>query len=119
VACLAFARSVAAKIERADPDAYTTRFAKAGRSRKILIDYLRNNRTNTSIAAFSTRARAHAPVSVPLAWAEVRPSLDPASFTARTVPRRLARLRRDPWHDYWSSRQKLTRQMLNAVEVEA
>ena len=117
-ACLAFARAVADKIERAHPDTYTTKFAKVGRAKKILIDYLRNNRTNTSIAAFSTRARPRAPVSVPITWAELRASLDPASFTVRTVPRRLARLRRDPWHDYWTSRQKLTTQMLNAVEVE-
>ena len=52
-ACLAFARAVAERIERADPDTYTTTFARAGRTKKILIDYLRNNRTNTSIAAFS------------------------------------------------------------------
>ena len=117
-ACLAFARAVAEKIERAAPDTYTTKFAKVGRTKKILIDYLRNNRTNTSIAGFSTRARPRAPVSVPITWAELRASLDPASFTVRTVPRRLARLRRDPWHDYWTSRQKLTTQMLNAVEAE-
>jgi len=117
-ACLAFARAVAERIERADPDTYTTTFARAGRTKKILIDYLRNNRTNTSIAAYSTRARPRAPVSVPLTWAELRTSLDPAPFTMRTVPRRLARLRVDPWRDYWTSRQKLTRQMLNAVEVE-
>ena len=39
-----------------DPSLHRT-FAKAGRERKILIDYLRNNRTNTSICAFSPRAR--------------------------------------------------------------
>jgi bifunctional non-homologous end joining protein LigD len=118
-ACLAFARAVAEKIEAADPEAYTTKFAKAGRTKKILIDYLRNNRTNTSIAAFSTRTHTRAPISVPLTWTELRASLDPLSFTVRTVPRRLAWLRRDPWHDYWTSRQKLTRQMLKAVEVGA
>ena len=41
---------------RADPRAYTTDFAKSGREHKILIDYLRNNRTNTSVCAFATRA---------------------------------------------------------------
>ncbi len=114
-ACLAFTRALAETIERAAPDEYTTDFAKAGRARKILIDYLRNNRTNTSVAAFSTRARAHAPVSVTLAWSELTASLDPASFTAVTVPKRLGRLRKDPWAEYWTARQKLTRQMLNAV----
>ena len=33
-----------------------TSFAKAGRERQVLVDYLRNNRTDTSVAALSTRA---------------------------------------------------------------
>jgi DNA ligase D-like protein (predicted polymerase) len=55
--CLAFSRSVAEAIRGTAPALYTTAFAKRGREAKILIDYLRNNRTNTSIAAYSTRAR--------------------------------------------------------------
>ena len=113
--CLAFTRALAEAIERTAPESYTTDFAKAGRTRKILVDYLRNNRTNTSVAAFSTRATPHAPVSVPLTWTELTRSLDPATFTVQTVPKRLARLRKDPWADYWTSRQKLTRQMMKAV----
>ena len=118
-ACLAFTRRLAEMIEHTAPEEYTTDFAKAGRARKILIDYLRNNRTNTSVAAFSSRAKAHAPVSVPVTWRELTTALDPASFTVHTVPKRLARLRKDPWEDYWSARQKLTRQTLAAVEAEA
>jgi bifunctional non-homologous end joining protein LigD len=114
-ACLEFARRLSEAIERADPDTYTTRFAKAGRKRKILLDYLRNNRTNTSVAAYSTRARPGAPVSVPLTWDELQPSLDAKALTLHTVPQRLARLRRDPWHEYWTTRQKLTTQRLRAI----
>ena len=115
--CLSFARGVADTIARHDPDRFTTRFAKAGREGRILIDYLRNNRTNTSIAAFSMRARPGAPVSVPLAWSEVTGRLRPARFTVRTVPRRVARLRRDPWADYWRVRQRLTPSMMRAVRA--
>jgi bifunctional non-homologous end joining protein LigD len=46
--CLDFTRAVSEAIAKTDPRAYTTAFAKAGRERQILIDYLRNNRTNTS-----------------------------------------------------------------------
>jgi bifunctional non-homologous end joining protein LigD len=116
-ACLAFTRALAEAIERSAPDVYTTDFARSGRARKILIDYLRNNRTNTSVAAFSTRARPHAPVSVTLTWRELSASLEPASFTVQTVPARLQRLRNDPWADYWTSRQKLTTQMRKAIEA--
>src|SRR5438105_7784684 len=38
-----------------DAGRYTTDFRKAGRASKILVDYLRNNRTNTSIDRKSTR----------------------------------------------------------------
>lgn len=113
--CLAFARGLAIAIERQDPRRYTTRFAKAGRESKILLDYLRNNRTNTSIAAFSARARPGAPVSVPVSWAELSPRLDPLQFTVLTVPRRLARLRRDPWEGYFRARQRLTSASLQAA----
>jgi bifunctional non-homologous end joining protein LigD len=105
--CLQFSRAVAQVIEREDPGSYTTRYAKAGREDKILLDYLRNNRTNTSIAAFSPRAREGAPVSVPLDWEELSPRLRPERFDVRTVPRRLRRLRRDPWARMWNVRQRL------------
>src|SRR4029450_12360089 len=63
--CLDFSRAVSEAIGRADPHAYTTAFRKSGREHKILTDYLRNNRTNTSVCAFSPRARPGAAVSVP------------------------------------------------------
>jgi bifunctional non-homologous end joining protein LigD len=117
--CLDFSRALAEAIERTDPDLYTTQFAKAGRERKILIDYLRNNRTNTSIAAFSSRAREHATVSVPVSWEELKTSLKPDGLTVKTVPQRLARLARDPWKGYWTSRQKLTKQRIRALNIHA
>lgn len=113
--CLEFTRTLSERFEQAHPDLYTTAFAKAGRSRKILVDYLRNNRTNTSIAAYSTRARKGAPVGVPLAWEELRGSLNPARFTVLTAPKRLARLKGDPWAGYWKCRQRLTAQLIRAL----
>jgi bifunctional non-homologous end joining protein LigD len=113
--CLEFARAIGAAIERTDPAAYTTAYAKRGRASKILLDYLRNNRTNTSIAAYSTRARPGAPVSVPIGWDELRTGPAPASLTVTTLPQRLARLKADPWRHYWTSRQKLTDRRIRAV----
>jgi bifunctional non-homologous end joining protein LigD len=115
--CLAFSRAVAAAMERANPDLYTTAFAKAGRERKILIDYLRNNRTNTSVAAYSTRARAGAPVSVPLRWNELTAALDPSRFTVETIEARLRRLRGDPWREYRESRQRLSKHAGTAIDA--
>ncbi len=117
--CLAFARGLATAIARHAPRRFTIAYAKAGRERKILLDYLRNNRTNTSVAAFSTRARPGAPVSVPLAWDELSPRSRPERHTIRTVPRRLARLAADPWAGYERARQSLARSRLDAVGVPA
>ena len=103
--CLDFSHAVSELIARTNPRTYTTAFAKAGRERKILIDYLRNNRTNTSVCAFSPRARPGAAVSMPLDWDEL--SEPPGRWTVLTVPRRLARLRHDPWKQYWRSAQEI------------
>jgi bifunctional non-homologous end joining protein LigD len=107
--CLGVARALAAALARHDPRRFTTSFARAGRERKILVDYLRNNRTNTSVAAFSTRARPGAPVSVPLAWDELGPRLRPERHTLRSVPRRLRALGADPWRGYDAARRPLAR----------
>ena len=115
-ACLEFARGLATALARHDPRRFTTAFAKAGRERQILLDYLRNNRTNTSVAAFSARARPGAPVSVPLAWDELSARSRPERHTIRTVPRRLAALRADPWSGYDRARQPLGRARVAAVE---
>ena len=114
--CLTFARALCEVVAARHPRLYTTRFAKAGREKLILLDYLRNNRTNTSVAAYSPRARPGAPVSAPIDWDELSPRLDPARFTVRTVPRRLARQRTDPWQEYWSLRQRLGSAALHAVQ---
>jgi bifunctional non-homologous end joining protein LigD len=114
--CLAFARAFAQAVVRKRPALFTERFAKLGREDKILIDYLRNNRTNTSIAAFSTRAKPDAPVSVPLAWTELSTARTPDRLTMTTVPGRLAKLTTDPWKAYWTSRQTLPRDAVRALE---
>jgi bifunctional non-homologous end joining protein LigD len=111
--CLAYARAVSEVLVRANPQMYTTTYAKRGRERKILLDYLRNNRTNTSVCAFSPRAREGAPVSVPVAWREL--SGRPERWTLQTVPRRLRRLRSDPWAGYWTSAQTLSRVAIEAL----
>ena len=113
--CLSLARGIAEAIERQSPRLYTTAFPKAGRERKILIDYLRNNRTNTSVAAFSTRATPRAPVSVPLAWEELSTRLRSDHFTVRNLGKRLSGSKDDPWRAYWRCRQRIAPELLRAI----
>jgi bifunctional non-homologous end joining protein LigD len=115
-ACLAFARAVAGALTRHDPALFTMTFGKRGRERQILLDYLRNNRTNTSVAAFSTRAREGAPVSVPISWNELTERLRPRDMNVVTVPARLERQRNDPWADYFTIRQRISRKAFAALE---
>jgi bifunctional non-homologous end joining protein LigD len=107
--CLAFARAFALALVRRQPATFTEQFAKIGRSDKILVDYLRNNRTNTSVAAYSTRAKPDAPVSTPIAWTELSAAKPPGRFTMMTVLRRLSALRADPWPGYAKARQRIAR----------
>ena len=102
-----FSQLVASEIVKDDPRTYTDSMPKAGRQAKILIDVLRNNRGSTSVAAYSTRARPGAPVSVPLAWEELQRDLRPDQYTVQNLPRRLSALKADPWARYLTLRQKL------------
>jgi bifunctional non-homologous end joining protein LigD len=113
--CLEFTRGLSAAIARSHPDRYTIAIPKAGREKKILIDFLRNNRGSTSVAAFSSRARDGAPVSVPLGWDELSPQIPANHYTVASVPERLVRLRHDPWAGYWKSKQTLDPATLKAV----
>jgi bifunctional non-homologous end joining protein LigD len=110
--CLVFARAVAEALTASDPSRYTTAFAKAGREKKILIDYLRNNRTNTSVAALSARARPAATVSMPVGWKQLTAKLKPERYTVLTVPKKLSP---DPWRDYWSCRQTISAAAFTAI----
>ncbi|HVE14094.1 MAG TPA: DNA ligase D [Elusimicrobiota bacterium] len=101
-----FAKALAASMASDSPRAYTARLPKAERAGKIFVDYLRNDRGATAVCAYSTRARDGAPVSTPLAWEELTPSLRPERFDVRTLPRRLS-ARPDPWPDFFRLRQPL------------
>lgn len=115
--CLRFSKLLALLLVKQNPKLYTTNFAKAGRQRQILIDYLRNNRTNTSVSAYSLRAKPRAPISAPLRWDELEDeALRSDQFTIRTVMKRLAQNKKDPWADYFTAKQRLTREMIDALE---
>jgi bifunctional non-homologous end joining protein LigD len=91
----AFAKAVALELEKNAPQRYTTTLAKAARKGKIFVDYLRNDRTATGVAPWSTRAREGCPIAVPLKWPQIRAGLDPRKFNIRTVAPLLKKA--DPW----------------------
>jgi len=110
-----FAKAVAELLERTFPDRFTSKLLKRSRGGRTFIDYLRNAEGATAVAAYSLRAKAHAPVSTPVAWTELGADLRHAHFNARTVPARLSKLRRDPWRDLVASARPLTPALLARV----
>lgn len=113
-----FSRAVAAAVAADAPGRYTLNISKARRKGRVLLDYLRNGRGATAIEAFSTRARAGAPVAVPVRWSELGPKLRPDGFDIFRLPRRLASLRGDPWEEYHTVRQGITARMKRAVGMK-
>ena len=96
----AFTKKIAVGMAADSPDRYVATMTKSKRRGKIFVDYLRNGRGSTAVAAYSTRARPGAPVSMPLGWDELDQGVGPAHFTVANTPSRLAHLDVDPWGDF-------------------
>ena len=99
----AFAKGLADSMSADDPGLYLATATKAKRKGRIFIDYLRNGRGNTAVAAYSTRARPGAAVSMPLAWDELNADIGPAHFTIDNAPVRLDALSKDPWDGFFAA----------------
>lgn len=104
-----FAHTIALEMVRRSPRDYTATLSKAERAGKIFIDYLRNSRGATAVAAYSTRAREGAPVATPLAWAELSAGFRSDSYTVENLRTRLDGLKKDPWEGFFEIRQRIPR----------
>ena len=113
----AFSKGLADHLVRLIPDRFIANMSKPKRTGKIYVDYLRNAKGATAIAAYSTRARKGAPVSVPLAWDELSADVRSDHFTVANLSARLNGLKLDPWRDYFTLKQKLTRAMNASLGV--
>ena len=104
-AAKAFARTLCEQMAADSPERYLVNMAKAKRTGRIFLDYLRNDRMSTAVAPLSPRARAGAPVSMPLTWDQVRSGLDPMRFTVPTAPALLGVS--DAWDGYFEAERPL------------
>src|SRR6201999_4552560 len=96
----ALSRRIASEMAKDSPERFVATISKQARDGRIFVDYLRNQRGATAVSAFSTRARAGAPVSVPVSWNELPALGSGARFSVASVPGRLAALKPDPWADF-------------------
>jgi bifunctional non-homologous end joining protein LigD len=90
---------------------------KSKRTGKIFVDYLRNAEGATAVAAYSLRARAHAPVATPIGWDELTQDVRRDYFNVGNVPERLKTLTRDPWAGFFDVRQTITKAMMKKVDA--
>jgi bifunctional non-homologous end joining protein LigD len=102
-----FTTTVAATMAKERSDRYVSTIAKRARGAHIFIDYLRNGRGATAVAAYSTRASPRASVSTPLDWDELSPGLRSDHFTVGNLLHRLSSLKQDPWQGIFKIRQRL------------
>jgi bifunctional non-homologous end joining protein LigD len=102
---LAFAESFGARLAAAHPQELTVEHAIAARGDRVYLDPFRNGFGQTVVAPYSVRRREKAPISTPLDWSEVKPSLVPSNFNLGNFEKRLAGP--DPWKDFFPSRQSL------------
>ena len=102
----AFAQGLAEAMANDTPGKYTATISKRARGGKIYIDYLRNGRGATAVAAYSARARAGACFHA-MDWSEFSPAIRASHFTVDNLPTRLRHLGSDPWTKMDSVRQSL------------
>ena len=86
-------RAIAGRAERLDPRLATTAFMKEDRGGKVFVDSTRVGGA-TVVAAYSPRARPHAPVSYPVGWDDLD-ACAPGDFTVHTALSHLGEA--DPW----------------------
>jgi bifunctional non-homologous end joining protein LigD len=106
-AAKAFTASIATALARRRPDRYLATMAKKARHGRIFIDYFRNSRGQTAVAAYSTRARPDATVSTPLAWSELSEGIRADHFKIDNLPHRLKFLDADPWEGFFTLKQRI------------
>jgi len=111
-----FSGAIASAMTREDPERFTTHLAKARRGGRIFIDTLRNRRGATWVAPYSPRARAGAPVSMPLSWDQLTPATRPEAFAMARLLNRRRRARADAWAGIEGVRQTITKALVREAQ---
>ena len=94
-----FSKDVALYMENKYPRAFTSNIRKNAREGKIFIDYLRNAKGATCVAAYSVRARKNAPISFPISWDELN-EIKPNEITINNYQSYLSKT--NPWSKLYS-----------------
>jgi bifunctional non-homologous end joining protein LigD len=113
-----FSQAIARHMAREIPDRFSAVLGPKNRVGKIFVDYLRNSKGASTVAAFSARARSGMGVSMPIGWDEIRQLKAADQWTIHTAVARQRSLGGDPWQGYWRCRQGITAAMRRAVGMK-
>jgi len=92
----AWAMSLGERVVKTLPELATVEIRKAKRGNRLFLDVQQNARGKHVVPPYVLRTVPGAPVSMPLAWEELRDDLDPKAFNLRTVFQHLQRRNADP-----------------------
>lgn len=104
-----FSQAVAEHLAATIPARFSAKMGPKNRIKKVFVDYLRNRRGASTVAAYSARARPGIAVSTPIYWDELAQLKGSDYWTIRNINGRLENLKNDPWHQYPQTRQSLSR----------
>ncbi|WP_226686620.1 non-homologous end-joining DNA ligase [Stutzerimonas stutzeri] len=111
-----FARSVTERLACEAPELIVDKMGPQNRVERIFVDYLRNQRGASTVAAYSVRARPGLAVSVPIEREELAQLESADRWNIDNLDERLQALRSDPWARYGAVRQGLTQALLKRLE---
>jgi bifunctional non-homologous end joining protein LigD len=106
----AFSQAIVQHMAKTIPERFVVKSGASNRVGKIFIDYLRNGRGSTTVAAWSARSRPGLGISVPVTWDELPTLKSGDHWTVHTVHTRLD-VGNEPWKDYATSAKSLTAAM--------
>jgi len=112
---LSFAEEFSARLAAAHPKELTSEHSIAGRKGRVYLDPFRNGFGQTVVTPYSVRRKPKAPVSTPLAWNEVKPSLVPSKFNIGNFAERATKA--DPWDDFFRNRQSLEKALQQVKKI--
>lgn len=101
-----FSKAAAQHLAAVIPSRFTALSGPRNRKGKVYIDYNRNGRGATTVAAFSARARPGMGVSMPCSWQELSVLTGGAHWSLLNVRERLES-GENPWGNYPRTRQTL------------
>lgn len=110
-----FARSVTERLAEQTPALIVDKMGPQNRIGRIFVDYLRNQKGASTVAAFSVRARPGLGVSLPVSLEEMRGLEGADQWRLDNVRPYLKERDTDPWADYASTRQRLGRDVLERL----